>query len=733
MQALHSRRDFLRATAATAAAGAALSLLPATIRQALAIEANRVTGTLKDVQHVVILMLENRSFDHYFGTLRGVRGFGDRFPIPLASGKPIWYERDGIREITPFHLDMTQMNALKANTTAHSFADTQAAWNQGKYGFWPKFKIDLATEKASGHCMGYYTRQEIPFQFALAEAFTLCDNYHCSILSGTGPNRIVFWSGANFDPAQRRMGRNATSRTSEPNNLRCSITGTWPTPGYRYRGNGFDWPTIPQVLQQSGISWRIYQDPNDNWDGSMHGCLAFNSFRNAEPGSALYENGMSKWTLDDLASHVHNDTLPQVCWILPSQAQCEHPVGSSPVSGADFTHRVLAALVANPAVWSNTVLFITFDENDGFFDHVPPPAVPSLNPDGSLAGAMTLDVAGMYFDVGATADVSRYLDPADTVSGMLRPYGMGPRVPMYVVSPWSKGGWVSSQVFDHTSVAQFLERRFDLVVPAISPWHRAVSGDLTSAFDFATPNDPLFPALPDTRQFSLIEAQQLSLQAAIAPGTPTRLAQDPGTRPSRATPYVLQVNARTSQDGKVTLQFINNGRQGAVFHVYDMQHLERIPRRYTVEAGKLLDDSAWQTSSADGSYDLIVFSTNGFVRTFKGNVAATLDLQLDYDIAASAIHTKVSNTGTAPLEVTISANAYRKDGPWSSNIAPGETAANTWSLAESGSWYDFTIRGTGFERRFAGRMEHGRDSISDPAMALPPAACGPGAKNHDYN
>ncbi|WP_166364762.1 phosphocholine-specific phospholipase C [Pseudomonas akapageensis] len=714
MPRLHSRRSFLRASVATAATGAALSWLPATIRQALAIEANSVTGTIKDVQHVVILMLENRSFDHYFGTLKGVRGFGDRFPIPLASGQPVWYQSDGVREITPFRLDMAHMNALKAHSTAHSFADTQAAWNQGSYGFWPKFKVDGDTGQISGHNMGYYTREEIPFQFALAEAFTLCDNYFCSVLSGTEPNRIVFWSGANFDPAQRRKGRNATPETSEPNNLRCTITGTWPTPGYRYRSNGFDWPTVPQVLQKAGVSWRIYQDPNDNWDGSMNGCLAFNAFRNAEPGSAIYENGMSKWSMDDLASHVQNDTLPQVCWILPSQQQSEHPSGSSPVSGADFTHRVLAALVANPQVWSSTVLFITYDENDGFFDHVPPPAVPSLNPDDSLAGAATLDLTGMYFHAGA--DTHRYLDPVDTASGTLRPYGMGPRVPMYVVSPWSKGGWVSSQVFDHTSVAQFLERRFDLLVPAISPWHRAVSGDLSDAFDFAAPNDPTLPGLPDTRQYASIEAQQLTLLPATAPATLASFVQDPGTRPSRATPYVLEVNASTSNDGKVTLQFVNSGRQGAVFHVYDMRHLERIPRRYTVEAGKVLDDSAWQAASADGSYDLIVFSTNGFVRTFKGSVATALVLKLAYDTAGGAIRLQVSNSSPEPVNVTITANAYRDDGPWTLSIAPRGQAANTWRLDQSGNWYDFTVQAAGFERRFAGRMENGQGSISDPAM-----------------
>ena len=223
--------------ASATGAGGALSLVPATIRAALAVRANDETRSIRDVQHIVILMLENRSFDHYFGTLKGVRGFGDRFPIPLASGKPVWYQSDGQREVTPFHLDKTRMNAVKISAMLHSFADTQAAWNQGRYGFWPRYKVDQISKNPDGHSMGFYTRSEIPFQFALAEAFTICDAYHCSVLSGTDPNRIMFWSGSNFDPQLRSRGINCTDADSEPVNLRCWITGSWPIPGYTYRGS----------------------------------------------------------------------------------------------------------------------------------------------------------------------------------------------------------------------------------------------------------------------------------------------------------------------------------------------------------------------------------------------------------------------------------------------------------------------------------------------------------------
>lgn len=734
-----TRRDFLRTGLLATGMASIPGSLTSIIASAQEVSANSVKGSIQDVEHVVILMLENRSFDHYFGTMQGVRGFGDPFPIPLESGKPVWFESDGEREVPPFHLDMSRMNALKCDTTSHEFADTQAAWNQGRYGFWPKFKIDMINQKTTGHSMGFYTRKEIPFQFALAEAFTICDNYHCGVLSGTDPNRIFFWSGANYDPQRREQGLHHTPEDSEPNNLRCWVAGDWPDPGYAYLGKGFNWPTIPDVLQDAGISWRFYQDPNDNWEGAMNGCLAFNSFRNAKKGSAIYNQGMSYWSLYDLANHVEQETLPQVSWILPSQSDCEHSAGSSPASGALFTAKVLDALVGNPKVWSKTVLFITFDENDGYFDHIPPPAVPSLNADGSMAGASTLDVRGMYFEApgfepyhdklrartNAEMGVDKpakniYLDSRDREAGLVRPYGMGPRVPMYVVSPWSKGGWVSSQVFDHTSVGQFLEKRFGVVIPAISPWNRAVAGDLTGAFDFESPDDAALPKLPETKHALIYEAMQITMPPATPPQENLTFWQDSGTRPSRPTPYVQHVTSQANEDGTISLHFMNDGHQGAVFHVYDRFHLGRIPRRYTVEAGKSLEDNAWDTSDADGAYDLEVYSANGFVRTFKGNVseedAAMLHLSILYDVRRSAIRALIHNPGAKLVKFQVKPNKYIEDGQWTASVGANESIEQSWNIADYGNWYDFTVTAPGFERRFAGRMENGSDLTSDPAM-----------------
>jgi phospholipase C len=723
------RREFLRKSIGALGAASTLAVLPEAIRRALAVDAAVETGSIRDVKHIIILMQENRSFDHYFGTLRGVRGFGDRLPLPLESGKSVWHQSTGTYEIPPYHLDPTTTSALLVPTTPHSFSDAQAAWNQGKFGNWPRYK--------TGYSMGYYKRADIPFQFALAEAFTICDAYHCSVTGCTDPNRILFWSGSNFDPALAQAGINCTDAHAEVMNLRCQVSGEMPTPGYAYAGSSFQWPTLPELLQQAGISWRIYQDPNDNWSGLMHGGLAFESFRNATAGSgsALYQNGMMHLSLEDLRNDVLNGTLPQVSWILPNPSQSEHPTESSPVRGADFISQVLDAVTASTESWSKSVFFLTFDENDGFFDHVPPPAVPSYNADGTLAGASTLALEGEYF-----SDPTRtYLSSEDTISGNVRPWGLGARVPMLVISPWSKGGWVNSQVFDHTSLGMFLEKRFGITVPSISPWHRAVCGDLTSAFNFAAPTDPSWLTLPNASDYAAVEAEQKTLPPALPPAKPSRLFQETGTRYSRALPYELHTSARVEPSGILELLFSNTGRQGNVFHVYDLLHLDRIPRRYTVEAGKTLTD-AWNTAATDsGDYNLWVYSANGFLRSFQGNALAQSaaafkpETQICYEPTTGQIYLKVHNTGTQAGQVTVQSNGYLGDGMWALTIAAGATSQLQWDLSQSGQWYDFSVQSDGFERRFAGRVEVGKDGISDPAMAqnLTPSVACPSASGAD--
>jgi phospholipase C len=700
---LANRRQFLTMAGAS---GAALSLFPSSIRKALAIPAAARSGTIEDVQHVVILMQENRSFDHYFGSLRGVRGFGDRHPMPLASGKPVWNQSDGAREVLPYHLDTATTSAMRVPDMPHHFADAQAAWNQGAFGFWPKFKTPYS--------MGYYRRADLPFQFALAEAFTLCDAYHCSITGGTYPNRVMFWSGSNADPALRARGENATAANSEPDNLRAPVKDKIPVEGYRYDAPAFAWKTIPEILGAARVSWRIYQNPRDNWNGLMHGGLAFESFRTARPGSPLYENGMRHYSLKRLARDAATGALPQVSWILPPARWSEHPTPSSPAQGAQFTAHVLRALTRNPQTWSKTAFFVVFDENDGLFDHVPPPAPPSFNLDGSLAGKSTLDLAGEYFSDAARA----HLDPADRISGTLRPWGLGTRVPAYVISPWSRGGWVNSQVFDHTSIGQFLEKRFAVTVPGISPWHRAICGDMVSAFDFAAPNDRPMPGLPDTHGSQALVARLQKRPSPLPPSLPVTPFQETGSRNSRALPYILHVDARVEPAAKrIVLDFANDGAAGAVFHVYDKRNSDRIPRRYTVEAGKRIADD-WEIVDV---YDLWVMGPNGFLREFQGGIAsARIEPRLRYSASARRLRVAVRNVGAERHRIALRANAYVQSGPRQAVLAPRESTVLVWDLSGSANWYDFSIEASGgFARRFAGRMETGSDGLSDPAMDLP--------------
>jgi phospholipase C len=701
----NDRRDFLRMLGSGAAAGAAVSLFPEAIAQALKTPAAKDTGTIKDVKHIVILMQENRSFDHYFGTLRGVRGFGDRHPVPMENGKPVWAQSDGTKELPPFHLDTKTTNAIAVPGTPHGFGDSQAAWNQGKFGYWPKYK--------NPYSMGYYKREDVPFQFALAEAFTICDAYHCSITTGTDPNRIVFWSGSNHDPKLRAKGINGTEADSEPNNLRCWIKGALPEPGYTYQGSAFNWPTIPDVLEAAGVSWKFYQDPNDNWTGAMHGGLAFASFREAKPGSPLYEKGMASFSLEQLEKDVRDGTLPAVSWVLPSKEWSEHPSASTPLQGAEFTARVLNALTANPEVWSRTVFFQTFDENDGQFDHAPAPAPPSYDAEGKLAGKSTVDLKGFYF-----FDPERkLLDKSDTISGNVRPWGLGARVPLYVVSPWSRGGWVNAEVADHTSVGQFIEKRFGVTIPGISLWHRAVCSDLTSCFDFATPNDPVFPPMPETKDSEQAVLAQIHRRHITPPAAAQPLFQEPGSRPSRALPYRLEVSGKM-KEGALALSFANAGEAGAVFHVYDRLHLDRIPRRYTVEAGKSLSD-AWDSAGDGGRHDLWVLGPNSFVRTFVSDGASSsLDVTPVFDARARKMTLTIRNGGGKVRNVAISAGVYDGSKPETVSLAAGKTLKRTWSLEGSGNWYDVTVSSEAFERRLAGRLETGAHTTSDPALGV---------------
>jgi phospholipase C len=708
-----SRRELLRA----AAIGSVFSLLPASIRKALAIPANNRTGTLNDVEHVVILMQENRSFDHYFGTLPGVRGFSDRITIPLPGGRHVWQQQGESRLVLPYHLDSKRGNAQRVSGTPHSWVDEQSAWDNGRMSAWPTYKTPTS--------MGYYRRHELPFQFALAETFTLCDAYHCSIHAGTNTNRLFHWTGTNGPTAAEV----------------AVVVNEWDSPGPAEVG--YQWQTFPERLEASGVSWKVYQFLPDNFtDNPLAGFrqyraasvkvgnpaqppkdfTAFVPYRdelNAE--APLYKgNGNTLPAadgndLDAMLAGFRNDVqqgkLPQVSWIIAPAAYSEHPGPSSPVQGGWFTQEILNALTDNPEVWSKTVLLVNYDENDGFFDHMPSPSAPSLREDGSFAGKSTVPFDSEIFQHVAPPG-SQDQPPPDG-----RIYGPGPRVPMLVLSPWSRGGWVNSQVFDHTSVLQFLEKRFQVHEPNISAWRRAVCGDLTSAFNFVDPNEETLPRLPTTSRHAADNLRQRQEQLPQVPLPPVDKQQLPHqsrlARPSRALPYRLHVEASSSPEQKMlTLNLYNTGEQGAVFHVYDLLDLEQIPRRYTVEAGKAISDH-WLMADR---YHLWLLGPNGFHRELGGSVLqpqpeVQLTPQGDY------VSLTLTNAGSQATTVTLARCPYTQQGPWQIELPAGGRHQQAFATQASGGWYDFSLQDThGWQRRLAGRLENGDHSVSDPLM-----------------
>ncbi|BAN25826.1 phosphocholine-specific phospholipase C [Caballeronia insecticola] len=702
----NSRRRFLHTVAHSAGAAAALTVFPESIRRALAIPAATRTGTIQDIEHIVVFMQENRSFDHYFGHMRGVRGYNDRFPIPLPNGKPVWFQpskADPTKPVLPFHLDTSTTSAQCVGDLDHSWYKTHAAIDAGRYDQWCANKTDMT--------MGYHLRSDIPFHYALADAFTVCDAYFCSLPGPTHPNRSYLMTGT-VDPTGTKGGP-----LLDNNDF---VDGDGP-PNYQL----LSWTTYPERLQAAGISWQIYQqgltgaDPlNGNYGTNI--LQNFTNYINATPGTPLYERAQTVRTIDDLKADVLANRLPQVSWLCPPAAFSEHPK-YTPAYGAEYTSQILDALTANPEVWSKTVLFIMYDENDGFFDHVVPPQPPTSR----AQGLSTVTTDGEIHDIVNPARGGSY-----TVDNL--PYGLGPRVPMTVVSPWTKGGFVCSQIFDHTSVIRFIETRFNVMEPNITAWRRAVCGDLTSAFDFKT-TDSRMPPLPDTSNYRSIADNQCSTQPPpTVPATPGPIdAQESGPRFARALPYELHVNGNAKdKQNQFVIDFANTGRQGAHFYVYSGNRTDG-PWRYTVEAEKSLRET-FDLTNTNGVYAFTVYGPNGFVRNFAGSVSTRAtdkqnartsqpEVKAHYDIANGNLVLRFVNDGNAHAKLSIIDNAYGAR-TRQVNVPPNAKVEETWILAASHHWYDLTVSDrddTTFSRRIAGHIETGRPSVTDPAAIAP--------------
>ncbi|MBV8296205.1 MAG: twin-arginine translocation signal domain-containing protein, partial [Acidimicrobiia bacterium] len=512
-----TRRDFLKAGAALGAAGAvgraalsssqALSSNHARLLDA-ALASSSGSFDPGAVKHVVVLMQENRSFDHYFGTLAGVHGFTDPYagrypgsgPTPFQQRGPIdalpgWTgtTAGGDAVLEPWHLvsEPPFKNGQATNDITHDWTPQHQAWNGGRMDQW--FVAHAANDKnnsltsgahtaSGGHVgnattndgymtMGYLTQADVGFYHALADAFTICDGYFCSVMGPTDPNRLMLMSNS--------VG---VGKANGP--LLTTLVQTRPS-----EYGKLSWKTMPEALRDAGVSWKVYGDPS----GQLLLCpLPY--FKQYQTDDALAAGAFTPQYPAGFAADVAAGTLPQVSWIMPPLVNCEHPA-TAPGNGEFLVAQILQTLVSNPAVWAQTVFFVIYDENGGWFDHVPPPTAPNTGRNRDEGEYVTGLTGGGYVD---------------------GPVGLGFRTPCLILSPFSRGGYLCSPyytdgqghvridpaaTFDSTSVNRFIATVFgaqghSIELPNLSSWRRGVTGDFTAAF--AGVHDTSAASLPAT-------------------------------------------------------------------------------------------------------------------------------------------------------------------------------------------------------------------------------------------
>lgn len=847
---MDTRRDFLKKGALISGAIGVSQILPGSIQRALAIDP-KPGSTFMDAEHVVILMQENRSFDHCYGTLQGVRGFNDPRAITLPDKNLVWLQKNAAgKTYAPFRFDIKDTKITWMGSTPHNRPSQVDAYNDGKYDNWLIAK-QSSDKKYAGIPMtlGHYTRADIPFNYALADAFTICDQNFCSAMTSTNPNRLFFWTGTVRD--QQKEGAEAYIR-----NL-----GNW-----RIAHLKFD--TFPERLTKEGIPWKFYQNEIDTGGGftgderawlANFGCNPLEWFTNygvkyapryiqslhnqveklpgeiAEMKNRLkrlsaeeksykkvmaaiskkeevlkvaqeelktftpenfeklsskekelyhsafttnkddpdyhsikplnYNDGGKKRkvmipkgdVLHQFRKDVDSGKLPTVSWIAGAQNFSDHP--SAPWYGLLYVSETLDILTKNPEVWKKTIFIMTYDENDGYFDHVPPFVAP--DPYNSASGKCSTGIDTRLEYIPLKEELDRGISKKQARGG---PVGLGFRVPLIVASPWSRGGNVCSQVFDHTSTLQFLEvflnKKFqkNITETNISSWRRMITGDLTTVFQKHLQEKPAkLPFLESTpfiesinnakfkkdpADFTPLTAEQIqaiNLQPAQSPLMPH---QESGVRPARSLPYQLYADGQISQDKKsIQLDLKADNKifgiksAGAPFNVHFLskylQNNEQVYKSrgyssFAVKPGDKLSET-WPIAEFENNlYHLQVYGPNGFFRELKGSEKdPSMNMGCEYELAngftrkaTGNILLTLSNHDSTEHSIKIKDNAYKK-AMIEKTIMPGKSHQIRIDLSKSHQWYDFTVivnEGEGFERRYAGHVETGKTSFTDPFM-----------------
>ena len=825
------------------------SVFPESIKKAMAIDP-KPGSTFMDAEHVVILMQENRSFDHAFGTLRGVRGYNDPRAIDLPNKNKVWLQqnKEG-KTFAPFRLNIKDTKITWMGSLPHSRTSQIDAWNNGKMDEWIEAKKSGRKEYAHMPLtMGHYTREDLPFYYALADAFTVCDQNFCGSLTPTGPNRLLLWTG--------------TVRDKQNPDSKAHV-----------RGGGFPeqslfWRTFPELLEDQDISWKIYQNelsvstglsPDEQYflgnftDNSMEFFKQYNvkmfaghikylekqvkqlpseikalkikvaanpadkklqkDFEAKTKALKDARSELKKWNKDSfekLSSHIKSihkkaftindsdpdyrkleamrykdhgkdrdlavpkgdvlyqfrkdvkkDDLPTVSWLVAPNGFSDHP--DSPWFGAWYVSEVLDILTKDPEVWKKTIFVLNYDENDGYFDHIPPFVCP--DPNDPETGKTSEGISDGLDYVPLEQELGEGISKKEARRG---PIGLGYRVPMVIASPWSRGGYVNSEVFDHTSVLQFLEHflnnKFgkDVKETNISKWRRTVTGNLTSAFrpdengkkeklPFIS-RDPFMETIYNAKfknppsDFKALTAAEITQINQDGDSSSLMPKQEKGIRPLCPSPYVMDTEevfhpGKKSIDlnFKVLNTFGMDGAKGVPFNVYapgmyrkkESDSFENLHFwSFAVKAGDRLLTSWPLDAFEDEAYHLRVYGPNGFYREFKGNPSDPgVEVNVKYsrnvltDKPTGNIElTFINHDETAGKKIRVIDHSYKQH---NKTVKLGKEGSSNdivtikLNLDKSHQWYDLGIKIDGygdFERRYAGHVETGRISYSDPAM-----------------
>lgn len=839
---MDTRREFLKKSVLLSGAAGLSAFMPASIQRALAIDP-LPGSTWLDAEHIVILMQENRSFDHCFGTLRGVRGFNDPRALMLPDKKPVFLQTNERGETyAPFRLDIKDTKVTWMGSLPHSRASQVDANNNGKYDQWLLAKRSGNKQYAAMPLtMGYYNREDLPFNYAMADAFTICDQNFCSAMTSTTPNRSFFWTGKithDVDGLPKAHIRNDD---------------------YSYAK--LPWNTFPELLEQNNIAWKFYQNETSCGGGfkgeerswlANFGCnlLEFfaaynikfapryiqslqrqvdtlpdqiNKLQEASPSTEeaaqkirtelakkqevldKAKAELAKWNQENFEKltdeqknlyrrafvtnegdpdcrnitklsytdgnekrevtvpggdvlyqfrkDVQEGKLPTVSWLAAPQNFSDHP--SAPWYGAWYVSEILDILTQNPDVWKKTIFIVTYDENDGYFDHVPPFYIPDENKPGT--GKVS---AGIDTEIEHVRLANELKQGVPKKAAREAPIGLGFRVPMIIASPWSRGGKVCSQLFDHTSTIQFLETfvnqkyKKNIRLNNISAWRRTICGDLTSAFSPFN-GDKLEP-IPFLDRNKYVE-DIYNAKFKQEPGGYKKLSdqeirhiirnplklddlstQEKGVRPSCALPYELYAEAQADKKQVTfTMQAGNkmHGKKaaGAPFTVYapgqykDGKGTVDVCRNwaFAVKPGDSLTYQWPLEAFENNRYHLRLYGPNGFYREVMGNAGdPALQIAVAYEQDAKTkkptgnLVIKVSNDAAGDMQVAVKDHAY-KTNDVTKTVAKGDAANIVLPLKNSHGWYDFSITINGFdafEKRYAGRVETGAESFSDPFM-----------------